>query len=105
LTGPHYASSTSNDILGGPNAWTISNIVASGSQAETANSTGESAWGYVFGQFVDHDLDLTKGTGADAGITVPAGNPKLPAGSEIPMPRADTDRPTVQNGFVDAFQS
>src|ERR1700676_2906568 len=54
LTQPNFASGTTNGLIAGPNPRTISNVIASGPQAEAHDPT-LSAWGYVFGQFVDHD--------------------------------------------------
>jgi hypothetical protein len=45
---------------------------------------------YVFGQFVDHDLDLeeTPLTSAAIDILVPSGDPVFPSGTSILMTRA-----------------
>ncbi len=65
-----------------PSARLISNLV--NNQADPANPSQDiqtvdqnslSDFGYAFGQFIDHDLDLTQGTGAADPISVPAGDP------------------------------
>ena len=75
-----------NSTIDGPNARTISNIIAGGTGANGQNSESEdpraSAWLYVFGQFVDHDIDLksTPTTTAPYNITIPNNDPTFPPG-------------------------
>ena len=42
---------------------------------QTVDQNSLSDFGYAFGQFIDHDLDLTQGTGASDPIPVPVGDP------------------------------
>jgi peroxidase len=110
-----FASGTHNRLLNGPNARTISNLVSggSGSNGVDAESTdpSASAWLYLFGQFVDHDLDLesTPAGGAAINIAVPAGDPVFAAGTVIAVTRdersaaSDTIINTVA-GYLDLSQ-
>jgi peroxidase len=83
---------------------------ANGQNAETTDPVA-SAWLYVFGQFVDHDLDLeeTPPTSAAINIVVPPGDPVFPAGTIIAMTR-DSRNPetnTIINtvaGYLDLSQ-
>jgi len=80
----NFAPGTTDGITPGPNARTVSNVMSSGPQAETTDPT-RSAWLYVFGQFIDHDLDLeTLDPSKPLSIAVPAGDPDLPDGTVIP---------------------
>ena len=56
---PKFAPGTKNTPIDGPSPREISNVVSSGLQAGTADTTGLSAMMYVCGQFIDHDLDHT----------------------------------------------
>src|SRR6202012_1063167 len=58
----NFAPGTADGLIVGTNPRTISNVISGGTGAggqngETDDSVA-SAWLYVFGQFVDHDLDL-----------------------------------------------
>ena len=59
IAAPKFAPGTKNTPIDGPNPREISNVVSSGLQAGTADTTGLSAMMYVCGQFIDHDLDHT----------------------------------------------
>lgn len=90
----NFAPGTNNGLIAAPNARTISNVIAGGTgvngeDAETEDPVA-SAWLYVFGQFVDHDIDLeeTPPTSAAIDIAVPPGDPTFPQGTTIPMTRA-----------------
>jgi peroxidase len=110
-----FARGTHDGLVSGPNARTISNLIAGGvgSNGVDAQSTdpSASAWLYVFGQFVDHDLDL-EGTPADAvaiDIAVPAGDPVFAAGTSIAVTRdaRSTSSNTIINtvaGYLDLSQ-
>ncbi len=80
--------STTISLSADPNPRTIStNISGFNNLGDTlADPQGRSDWTYVFGQFVDHDLDkeaLNAATNRD--VTVPAGDPNFPAGTVIPL--------------------
>jgi peroxidase len=58
-----------------PSARVISNTLSTHGDADIPNSKNLSAFAYLWGQFIDHDLDLTN-TGTDAvNIAVPSGDP------------------------------
>jgi Animal haem peroxidase len=102
-------------LISGPNARTISNVISGGTGAQGQNGAttdpGASAWLYVFGQFVDHDLDLESNTpsGTAINITVPTGDPVFPNGSVINMTRdvRNSTTNTIVNttaGYLDLSQ-
>jgi peroxidase len=115
LAALNFASGTSNGPVNGPNPRTISNVIAGGSGANGQNGQTTdpvaSAWLYVFGQFVDHDLDLeeTPMASASINILVPRGDPVFHPGTIIAMTR-DTRNPdtnTIINtvaGYLDLSQ-
>ena len=111
----NFASGTDDDMVDGPNARTISNVISGGTGAQGQNGQtadpAASAWLYVFGQFVDHDLDLesTPTTTADISIVVPQGDPVFTAGTLIEMTRdaRDPDTNAIVNtvaGYLDLSQ-
>jgi peroxidase len=114
LTWRHNFSAGANDPpVGGPNPRLISNVVAGGTGAngQNAGTTDPvaSAWLYVFGQFVDHDLDLesTPTTTPAINITVPPNDPVFKAGTTIAMTR-DIRNPatdTIINTFAGYLRS
>ena len=73
----NFAPGTRDGLVNAPNARTISNVIAGGTGANGQNGQTDdplvSAWIYVFGQFVDHDIDLeeTPPTSASINIIVP----------------------------------
>lgn len=72
-----------------PNARTVSNLVVAGN-AETPNAEGLSGMMYAWGQFIDHDINLTLSDNVThIDVTVPAGDPTL-SGS-ISMTRSIID--------------
>jgi peroxidase len=87
-------------LVPGPNPRTISNIIAggTGSAGNNAETTDPSlsAWLYVFGQFVDHDIDLeeTKPTAPAINIVIPAGDPVFATGAIIAMNRDTRNQST-----------
>jgi peroxidase len=111
----NFAPGTSDGLVNGPNPRTISNVIAGGTGANGQNGQTtdpvSSAWLYVFGQFVDHDIDLeeTPTTSAPINIVVPPGDPVFTAGTVIAMTR-DTRSPvtnTIINtvaGYLDLSQ-
>jgi len=100
--GPANFSDGISAMTPGPNPRDISNIlVAQGDTGEDGphlmddNGVALSGMMYVWGQFVDHDLDLEKGgTTTDISITVPANDEFLPPGSTIPLTRVAIDPAT-----------
>ena len=93
----HFADGISVP-LGGNNPRTISNLVVGAGDPDVANPEGVSAFMYAWGQFIDHDLTLTRTDGVnDISVVVPAGDPVLPAGTIIPITRAVID-PTTGAG-------
>jgi peroxidase len=115
LTPLNFAAGTGDVLIAGPNPRTISNLIAGGTGANGQNAETDdhtaSAWLYVFGQFVDHDIDLeeTPLTSAAINIIVPPGDPVFAAGTSIAMSR-DTRSPvtnTIINtvaGYLDLSQ-
>lgn len=104
----NYLPGTTNDLIDAPNAREISNVVSSGPEAETPDPSGLSAWMYVWGQFIDHDLDHTATDGVNnIDIAIPAGDPDL-TGATIPMTRFVTGSggPAVNDitGWLDGSQ-
>ena len=88
----HFADGVSTLRTGLPNPRTISNLVVAGN-AETPNAEGLSGMMYAWGQFLDHDINLTLSDETNhIDITVPAGDPTL-SGS-ISMTRAVIDPAT-----------
>jgi len=111
----NFAPGTNDGLVAAPNPRTISNVIAGGTGANGQNAETDdptaSAWLYVFGQFVDHDIDLeeTPANSAAINIVVPAGDPVFAAGTSIAMTR-DTRSPatnTIINtvaGYLDLSQ-
>src|ERR1700760_699405 len=111
----NFAPGTQDGLVDAPNARNISNVIAGGTGANGQNGETDdplvSAWIYVFGQFVDHDIDLeeTPPTSASINIVVPPGDPVFTAGTTIAMTR-DTRSPvtnTIINtvaGYLDLSQ-
>ena len=107
-------NATGNVILPGPNPRTISNQIsgATGPNGEDLSLTEDpvaSAWLYVFGQFLDHDIGLeaTPLTNTKIDISIPSPDPN--DGTVIPMNRAtrDPDTNTIINttaGYLDLSQ-
>ncbi len=104
----NFAPGTDNGLIAGPNPRTISNLVSGGSGADGQNGETNdpvaSAWLYVFGQFVDHDLDLESTPTASAAINIqaPKGDPNFPAGTSIKddpgQPRSDYQHDPQHDG-------
>lgn len=79
-----------------PNPRLISNVVfnqldANGDHIDMPSEEGLSSLVWVWGQFLDHDLDLTGSSAASGTATIvpPAGDPHYPAGAVIPFNRSD----------------
>src|ERR1700722_2165649 len=111
----NFAPRPKDGLVNGPNPRTISNAIAGGTGANGQNGQTTdpvaSAWIYVFGQFVDHDIDLeeTPANSAAINIVVPKGDPVFKPGTVIAMTR-DTRSPvtnTIINtvaGYLDLSQ-
>lgn len=96
--GPAHFADGISVPLGGNNARTISNLVVGAGDPDVANPEGVSAFMYAWGQFVDHDLTLTRTDGVNSiSVVVPAGDPVYPPGTVIPITRAVID-PTTGPG-------
>src|SRR3954463_15654561 len=88
LTKFWYSDPSNRTMIAGTNPRTISNVMSSGAQKDDHDPRGVSGWGYVFGQFVDHDLGLTPGDKTtNISVTVPRGDKWLTDGTIIPMTR------------------
>ena len=96
LAPANFVPGTADTPVTGPNPREISNVIFANDQ--NANDPGgRSAYMYAFGQFVDHDIDLNQDQtpAADGSntlsMTVPAGDPSLPPGSQISIVRGQVD--------------
>jgi peroxidase len=84
-----FADGVGEMVTDRPDARVVSNIVVDQEGSEP-NSAGASDFMWVWGQFIDHDLDLTRqGNTEPANIPVPAGDPDFdPSGTgtvELPF--------------------
>ncbi len=78
-------------MLDGPNPRAISNIVVGEGDPTGENPQGLSGFMYAWGQFLDHDTDLSPSDGVNhIDIAIPTGDPNFPDGSTISMTRALT---------------
>ena len=83
-----------------PSAREISNALADHADEDTPNERDLTAYIYVWGQFLDHDLDLTKGASPSElfFVNVPTGDPEFdPNGTStqvIPLTRSVYDTTT-----------
>lgn len=110
----NFKPGTVDGLVDGPNPRRVSNVIAGGrgidgTDAQTTDRRA-SAWLYVFGQFVDHDIALESNRpgGAPIPILVPPGDPVFP-GAVIAMTRDERDprtRTIVTRvaGFLDLSQ-
>jgi peroxidase len=98
------------------NPRTVSNQVVGQGDAAVPNAEGLSGMMYAWGQFIDHDLDLSQSDGINhIDITIPNGDPVFPDGSVLSMTRAvvdpatgaGTDKPATAinsiTGWLDGF--
>ncbi|MDJ0676306.1 MAG: peroxidase family protein [Calothrix sp. MO_167.B42] len=75
-----------------PNPRTISNkVVAQLEEEDRPNITNTTNMVFQWGQFVDHDIDLTEGKEGDFPIIVPPGDQFFPEGSVINLVRSIFD--------------
>jgi len=78
----------------GANPREISNIVVAGN-GDLANPEGLSGMMYAWGQFIDHDLDLSMSDGVShIDITIPEDDPTFMPGSTLTLTRAVIDPET-----------
>jgi peroxidase len=94
LAEAHYTDELGAMVTDRPDPRTVSNVVVD-QQGSEPNSAGASDYLWVWGQFIDHDLDLTRqGNTEPANIPVPAGDPAFDPGGtgtlELPFFRATT---------------
>ena len=90
----HFADGVS-ELRDGPNPRSISNVVVGEGDAHQPNPQGLSAFMYAWGQFIDHDLTLTRSDGVHhIDIAVPDGDPAFGDGAIIAMTRAIIDPAT-----------
>ena len=88
LTGVAYTDGI-GAMIQTPNARAVSNAVGVQTAATESNALGLSSMFWQWGQFIDHDLDLTGGNAAEPFfIQVPAGDAFFTPGSFIPMSRS-----------------
>src|SRR5215813_4184543 len=86
--GPANFADGISTLVAGPNPRMISNVVVGQGDAEVADPSGLSGMMYAWGQFIDHDLDLSRSDGVThIDIPVPDGDPNFPDGSTIPLTR------------------
>ncbi|MDN3564706.1 peroxidase family protein [Paeniroseomonas aquatica] len=90
---PEYFADDQRGLVDGPNPRSISNVVVGEGAADIENPQGLSGMMYAWGQFIDHDINLTADsrTGQPISIVIPKGDPVFADGTIIPMSRADVD--------------
>ena len=77
------------------NPRTVSNQVVGEGDAAVPNAEGVSGMMYAWGQFLDHDLDLSQTDGVNhIDTAIPIGDPVFPDGSVLSMTRAVIDSAT-----------
>ncbi len=91
-----YADGLSQPSAGRPNARTISNAVVDQGSEDVISQRGLAAMAYAWGQFIDHDMDLTGSASPvqSFGITIPAGDTYFTPGSTMPLRRSAYDAAT-----------
>ncbi|MFL5331564.1 MAG: peroxidase family protein [Gemmataceae bacterium] len=87
-----FADGISSPTDGRPSAREISNAVSDQGSQDIVSAGGLSAMAYAWGQFLDHDLDLTPTGSVPFNIPVPTGDPYFDPNSTgtqvIPMTRS-----------------
>jgi hypothetical protein len=116
LAEAHFADGIGEMVTDRPDVRTISNIVVDQEGSEP-NTAGASDFLWVWGQFIDHDLDLTRqGNTEPANIPVPTGDPdfdpngtgtvELPFFRAVVLPGTGVEEPrefaNTITGFIDA---
>jgi peroxidase len=98
-----------------PSARAISNSVGT-QTVDILDPRNLSAFTYAWGQFIDHDLDLTPDGGTSVPIVVPSNDPQFAGTPTLPFTRSVTDpqtgpgtgvplnQPTVITSFLDGSQ-
>ena len=87
----HFADGISIPV-DGPEPRVISNVVVGAGNPDVENPEGLSGIMYAWGQFIDHDLDLSPQDGVThIDIAVPPDDSHFPPGSSIPLTRAVID--------------
>ena len=96
-----------------PSARVISNAIAAQGPQDILNNRDMSAMIYAWGQFIDHDLDLTGNTTQAFNIAVPTGDPSfdpnrtgtqiIPLDRSISDPATGTGNPLQQVNTVTAW--
>jgi peroxidase len=90
--GPAHFADGVDAPVDGPNPRMISNVVVGAGDADVENPEGLSGMMYAWGQFIDHDLDLSPTDGVNhIDVAVPPGDPNFPAGTVIAVTRALID--------------
>lgn len=79
-----------------PSARVVSNIVCT-EQSPKLNINRLSDFIWAWGQFLDHEIDLTRDVGSPVPIKVPFDDKRLPAGGEISFKRSNFDPGTGQS--------
>ncbi len=89
VTTPRYLDDYGSAMVTSPNARAVSNALGVQTAPTESNPLELSSMFWQWGQFIDHDLDLTTTNAADFfGIEVPAGDAFFTPGSFIPMARS-----------------
>jgi len=108
-----YADGIGQMVEDRPDARVVSNAVAQQS-GEMPNSAGLSNFFWAWGQFIDHDLDLTEAGGLEeVPMSVPAGDPwfdptwsgemEMPFTRVVPMEDSGQDSPRAYANQITAF--
>ena len=104
-----FADGIGEMVTDRPNAREISNAVAQ-QEGETPNSFGVSDMFWAWGQFIDHDMDLTEASDTESvPIIAPVGDPVFAPGTPIlfsrvaPVEGSGVDTPRIYENEITAF--
>ena len=104
-----FADGVGDMVTDRPNAREISNAVAQ-QDGETPNSFGVSDMFWAWGQFIDHDMDLTEASDTESvPIIAPVGDPVFAPGTPIlfsrvaPVEGSGVDTPRTYENEITAF--